>query len=119
MLYLTRSKKHDLNAHGGVCSGIAFSPVNHLLICSCGLDGKIQFFDIIEGKNVKIIDTKTPLSAISFCPDGHTIAVGTFKGKLLIYDLKDAKKVKIELKGTNNKKIKVLIGQEGKKINSL
>lgn len=57
---------------------------------------------------MKVIDAKSPLSSISFCPDGHTIAAGTIKGKILIYDLKDAKKVKIELKG-----------QEGKKINSL
>jgi WD40 repeat protein len=57
---------------------------------------------------VKAIDTKVPLSSISFSPDGHTIATGTIKGKILVYDLKDAKKLKIELKG-----------QEGKKINSL
>ena len=68
-------------------------------MCSSGLDGKILFFDIIEGKNVKKIDVLSPLSAISFCPDGHTIAVGTLKGKILIYDLKEAKKVKLELKG--------------------
>ena len=48
------------------------------------------------------------MSSIGFCPDGHTIAIGTMKGKVLVYDLKDAKKVKIELKG-----------QEGKKINSI
>jgi hypothetical protein len=48
------------------------------------------------------------LSAIGFCPDGHTIAIGTMKGKIQIYDLKDAKKVKLELRG-----------QEGKKINAI
>jgi hypothetical protein len=49
---------------------------------------------------VKKIDTGVPLSAISFCADGHTIAVGTNQGgKVMIYDLKEAKKVKIELKG--------------------
>ena len=69
------------------------------MIVSCGLDGKIQFYDILEGKNVKVIDTKVPLSAISFCPDGHTIATGTIKGKILVYDLKEARKVKMELKG--------------------
>lgn len=48
---------------------------------------------------MKVIDVKSPLSSISFCPDGHTIAAGTIKGKILIYDLKDAGKVKGELKG--------------------
>jgi protein NEDD1 len=60
-----------------------------MLICSAGLDGKIKFYDIIYGKSVKTIDAKTPLSAISFCPDGHTIATGTIKGKILVFDLKE------------------------------
>lgn len=49
-------KKHDFDAHGTPCTGIAFSPVNHLLLCSGGLDGRILFFDIVEGKNVKKIE---------------------------------------------------------------
>jgi hypothetical protein len=28
------------------CSGIAFSPVNQLLLCSAGLNNKIHFYDI-------------------------------------------------------------------------
>jgi hypothetical protein len=33
--------------------------------------------------------TSMPLSCISFCPDGHTIAVGSEQGgKALVYDLK-------------------------------
>ena len=40
------------------------------------------------------------MSAISFCADGHTIGVGTEQtGQVIIYDLKDSKRVKIELKG--------------------
>lgn len=48
-----------------------------------------------------------PLSAISFCADGHTIGVGTHQGgRVIIYDLKDAKKIKNELKGHDkNRKI--------------
>jgi protein NEDD1 len=84
-------KKHEFQAHQTQCTDIAFSPVNHLLMCSAGLDGTIMFFDIMEGKNVKKINVQSPLSAISFCPDGHTIAVGTIKGKILVYDLKDSK----------------------------
>lgn len=48
------------------------------------------------------------MSAISFCCDGHTIAVGTIKGKVLVYDLKDAKKVKLELRGHEGKKINAI-----------
>ena len=51
-----------------------------------------------------------PLSCISFCADGHTIAVGAQKGgRVIIYDLKEAKKVKIELMGHDvSKKISSL-----------
>lgn len=33
--------KHKFNAHSNLCTSIAFSPLNHLLLSSCGLDGKI------------------------------------------------------------------------------
>jgi len=40
------------------------------------------------------------LSCISFCSDGHTIAVGTeIGGKCIIYDLKEPKKIKFEFGG--------------------
>jgi hypothetical protein len=50
----------------------------------------------------------TPLSAIAFCYDGHTIAVGSITGKVLINNLKDK----------TNGQVEIMI-QEGKKINCL
>ena len=74
--------------------------MNNLLLCSSGLDSRIYFYDIVEGKQVKKIEVGVPLSTISFCADGHTIGVGTQStGQVIIYDLKDSKRVKIELKG--------------------
>jgi protein NEDD1 len=96
------------DAHASQCTGIAFSPMNALLMCSCGLDGNIHFFDTADGKKVKTMKINEPLSTLSFCIDGHTLATGTLRGKILVYDLKDTKNVKLEL-----------AGQEGKKINSL
>jgi protein NEDD1 len=87
---------------------LSFSPVNQLLLCTSGLNNRIHFFDIQEGREVKKIDTGTPLSSLAFCGDGHTVAVGTISGRVLLYDLKDAKKIKLELKGHENKKIKCL-----------
>ena len=69
--------RHRFTSHTNICTGIAFSPVNNLLLCSAGLDQRIYFFDIVEGKQVKKIDVNISLSSISFCADGHTIAVGT------------------------------------------
>ena len=54
---VTLAKKVELQGHTQKCSGLAFSPVNNLLLTSCGLDGKIQFYDIGSQKNVKTIET--------------------------------------------------------------
>ena len=84
-----------------------------MLLCSVGRDETIKFFDIVQNREVKSIATNEPLSAISFCSDGHTIAVGCEKGgKILVYDLKGdtKKKVKIELKGHDGaRRINVLL----------
>ena len=102
--------RFKFSAHNNVCTGIAFSPVNNLLLCSSGLDSRIFFYDIVEGKQVKKIEVGAPLAAISFCADGHTIGVGTEQtGQVIIYDLKDSKRVKIELKGDDrSSRIKAL-----------
>lgn len=72
------------------------------------MNNKIHFFDIQEGKEVKKIDTGLPLNSLAFCADGHTVAVGTVSGRILLYDLKDAKQPKMELKGHESKKIRCL-----------
>jgi WD40 repeat protein len=101
--------QHKFTGHGGhPCQGIAFSPVNQLLLCSAGFNNKIHFYDIQEGREVKTIDAKAPLTAIAFCSDGHTVAIGTVTGKILLFDLKDAKQPKMELKGHESKKIRCL-----------
>ncbi len=41
----------------GPCTGITFTPLNHLLLCSCGQDGTINFYDIVDGKKIKTIST--------------------------------------------------------------
>lgn len=50
--------RHRFTTHTLACTGVTFSPVNNLLLCSAGLDGKIQFYDIVEGKEVKKIQTQ-------------------------------------------------------------
>lgn len=106
-------KKFVFSSHDGkICTGIAFSQVNHLLLSSCGTDGRIFFYDITQGKEVKKIDINTNSSsnmsahqqvtlskgenmqAIAFCTDGCTIAVGTNAGRIVVYNLKDVKKSK-------------------------
>ena len=106
------AKKFVFGAHENKpCTGIAFSQVNHLLLASCGMDHKIHFFDITQGKMVKKIDANAnvpggsqvtlarteALSCIAFCNDGCTIAVGSSAGRIITYNLKDVKGSKRQL----------------------
>ena len=69
--------------------GLAFSPLNKLLLCCVSPDATICFFDINEKKLVKQIQTGESLTSVAFCQDGHTIAVGTRNsGNVMIYDLR-------------------------------
>jgi protein NEDD1 len=85
---MMRSKHHFDRVHTAACTSIAFSPFNHLLLCSAGLDKRILFHDVDDCKTVKEIVATEPISALSFMDDGVTVAVGTLKGTILIYDLR-------------------------------
>lgn len=79
------------------------------------MDHRIKFFDINVGKEVKKIDINQNSSTnanqyqqvtlsrgeylqnIQFCADGCTIAVGTNVGRIVVYNLKDVKKSKLQL----------------------
>jgi WD40 repeat protein len=88
--------KHKFTSHSLACTAIAFSPVNNLLMCSVGLDCRVIFYDIHEHREVKTINAATATASLSFCSDGHTIAIGSeTNGTVTIYDLKEPKKVKI------------------------
>jgi WD40 repeat protein len=87
------------NDHSDYATGICYSSVNKLLLCSVGLDCKINFYDVAENKSIKPIIADSPLTAISFAPDGYTIAVGTTKGAILIYDLRKTDSSKDKLIG--------------------
>ena len=73
--------------------GVAFSPLNKLLLSSVGLDKNIVFYDTNDKIIVKRIKTDVPLQSVSFCSDGHTIAIGASNmGAVLIYDLRKSSK---------------------------
>ena len=99
----------DCNSRSSVCNfatthnspvtGLAFSAVNHMLLCTSGLDQKIQFFDIHEKRPVKTMETDSPITCLSFYGDGHTIGVGTLYGSVQIYDLRAINNTKAVLRG--------------------
>lgn len=46
--------------HTGTVTGIAFSPVNELLLCSAGLDCRALFYDVQTKKLVKSVTCEAP-----------------------------------------------------------
>ena len=85
--------------HNSPITGLAFSAVNHMLMCTGGLDQRINFYDTQDKKLVKTIDVDSPLTCISFCSDGHTLAGGTLYGTVLLFDLRSPVNAKNILKG--------------------
>lgn len=107
--------------------------MNHLLLSSCGADGKIFFYDIVQGKEVKKIDVNQnsssntsnkqlisldryeSLTHIDFCLDGCTVALGTNQGRILTYNLKDARQSKMQLQAPNQIPITGILFQRPKR----
>ncbi len=80
MLFNTEVLKVDhafIGSHTGRVRGVAFSPLNKLLLCSAGDDGHVCFYDMNEKVQVKKIRTELGITSVAFCNDGHTIAVGS------------------------------------------
>lgn len=77
--------------HKLACTGIAFSPVNHVLFASGSMDGNVIFFDVAQRKIVKSMPTGSPITCMSFHDDGVTVAVGKASGDVAIYDLRSAR----------------------------
>ena len=79
------------NQHKAACTGVAFSPVNHVLFASASMDGDIVFYDVAQHKIVKVMPTAAPITSMCFHDDGVTVAVGKANGDVAVYDLRSAK----------------------------
>ncbi|XP_069765784.1 protein NEDD1 isoform X2 [Narcine bancroftii] len=76
------------NAHKAPATGLRFSPVNDLLFATVGLDKKINCYDSSSKMILRTISVEAPLTAIGFMTDGATLAVGSIRGKIYVYDLR-------------------------------
>ena len=94
------------NYHNGSMTCMAFSPVNKVFISTCGLDGKIHFFDISKKSLIKTINTNLPLTSITFNDIGIAVICSDANGNCFLYDLKNSRnseKPKFKLKGNKGK----------------
>ncbi|XP_044211551.1 protein NEDD1 isoform X6 [Thunnus albacares] len=77
------------SAHKAPGSGLAFSPISELLVVSVGLDKKIVFYDTASKIVVRSIRVDNPLTSVDFTPDGTGLVVGSTRGKIYQYDLRN------------------------------
>ena len=91
--------------HNGPMTCMSFSPVNKVFISTCGIDGKINFFDISKKSLIKTINTNLNLTSITFNDIGIAVICSDTNGNCFLYDLKNSKndKPKFKLKGNKGK----------------
>ena len=82
----TNKTVNEMKHHKAPCTGIAFSPINNKLLASVGLDKRCIFYDLDMKEKVSTIKLPNPITSID-C-DGITVALGSSKGCVSIYDLR-------------------------------
>eukprot|EP00826_Nyctotherus_ovalis_P001250 TRINITY_DN10178_c0_g2_i3.p2 TRINITY_DN10178_c0_g2~~TRINITY_DN10178_c0_g2_i3.p2 ORF type:complete len:176 (+),score=55.19 TRINITY_DN10178_c0_g2_i3:777-1304(+) len=97
-----------VRAHSMSCTSLAFSTVNHKLLCSTGHDQKMVFYDIVDKRVVNQFEHSAPLTSLSFHYDGHTVAAGTLYGGVIVLDLRNPMEPLMTLKGHGNNPINAI-----------
>eukprot|EP00727_Mastigamoeba_balamuthi_P011641 m51a1_g71 putative protein nedd1 isoform x1 (506) ;mRNA; f:231504-233826 len=76
-------------AHTSSCNALALVPGTKL-VATVGADRRLHLFDTVGHKSVKTLVIDTPLTSLDCHSDGHTIAVGTQSGSVIVYDLRSS-----------------------------
>lgn len=78
------------NVHASPVSDFVFSHINKDVMLSCGYDKVMHVYDISVPNVVSTIKTPYILTSIAVNPQvNHQVALGTQKGVILVYDLRD------------------------------
>lgn len=82
-------RKHTFSdAHHAPAMDLSYSPLNHLLLGSCGLDKKLVLYDMNRKKFVRTVQADHPLTSMCFMADGMYICTGSSLGTLYKFDLR-------------------------------
>lgn len=73
---------HVFNEHKAPTTGLAFSPVNEVLVLSAGLDKRCVCYDTMTRKPASTIWTDLPLTSVDFALDGTNLVLGTSKVRI-------------------------------------
>jgi protein NEDD1 len=80
---------HGFHAqHGAPATSLAVSPLNAMLFISAGLDKRIVCYDAQNKVAIRTMVAESPLTSMDLMCDGATVAVGSIRGKVYIYDLR-------------------------------
>ncbi|BFZ08092.1 hypothetical protein BsWGS_11131 [Bradybaena similaris] len=74
--------------HQAPARDLAFSPINDFLMVSVGLDKRAVFYDVQNKKPVNTVVAEHPLTCVDIMKDGATIVVGSTRGKIFFYDMR-------------------------------
>ena len=84
----TGAHKITLTEHTEGISNITFSPDGSIVASSSSNEGKVRFWDAITGDSKGTIDTSVHCFAFSF--DSSTLATGSWRGELNLWDVASA-----------------------------
>lgn len=85
----TRRLLHSFtDSHRSPATGLNFSPINNMLLMSVGLDKRIVCYDVQGKKPVKTMMAESPLTSLDVMSNGAIVAVGSTRGKIFMYDLR-------------------------------
>ncbi|XP_043943752.1 protein NEDD1 [Protopterus annectens] len=85
----TQSAYHIFDiAHKAPASGLCFSPVNDLLFITVGLDKRVICYDTASKLLLKTQVVEAPLTSVDIMYDGITLALGSSRGKIYLFDLR-------------------------------
>ena len=87
----TNKNLFTLSPHMAPATAITFSPINDTLALSVGLDKRLVCCDTKARKQIMMIQCEAPLTSADFDQDGVNLAVGSSRGKILVYDLRKPK----------------------------
>lgn len=86
---ISQKPTFSIKAHTMAVTGMAFSPVNKVLLASCGLDSKVVFYDVLGNKRIDDFQVSSPATAMAFSTvNGTTCAIGSVDGSISVYDLR-------------------------------
>ncbi|KAK9766184.1 Protein nedd1, variant 2 [Basidiobolus ranarum] len=77
----------EYSAHHAPVTGLRFSPFNHMMLCSVGLDRKIFVFDVDRKRSVRTWTATAPLTALACTAESPVFIVGTNQGVIFAYKL--------------------------------